>query len=237
MALNCKGIPYRTEWVSYPDIEPTFKKVGIPPSSKKSYDGQDHYTCPSIIDYTVTPEKTLTESTAIAQYLDKKYASEQYGPTLFPEGTMDAQRAFLKKFEGGVVNIIRSLCAAGVPALLEDSRSTDYFYETREKMFGKSLHDYYPAGSPERKEAWEVLRRDLDELAVTYDKNEEGRGEYFIGKHVTWADIAVVSAFLWTRCTPVDRDGQSCVWDTVRTLNGGRWQKLMDKFENYLQVK
>ncbi|KAG8868514.1 hypothetical protein FRB97_002318 [Tulasnella sp. 331] len=242
LVLNMKGAPYRTEWISYPDIESTFKKIGIPPSTKKSYSGQDHYTCPSIIDYTVTPEKPMTESKVIAQYLDEKYASEeQHGPKLFPEGTKEAQLAFIKDWEasGGIGDRLDCLCLPCVPALLEDPRGTQYYYETREKMFGKPLLDLGRAGSQERKEAWEAFRKDLDVLAVTYDKNEEGNGECAFGNHITYVDIVVVSALLWTRFTPVDRDGpeSKCVWDTVKTWNGGRWQRLMDRFERYLQVK
>ncbi|KAG8863253.1 hypothetical protein FRB96_008744 [Tulasnella sp. 330] len=240
LVLNYKGAPYRTEWVSYPDIEPTFKKLGIPPSMKKPYNGKDHYTCPSIVDYTVTPAKPLTESRVIAQYLDEKYASEeQHGPKLFPDGTEEAQLAFIKEFESGIARDIAPLCIGGVPALLGDTRGVEYFCETREKIFGKPLPEFFPAGSLERKEAWDTFRKDLDELAVTYDKNKEGSGEYAFGKHITYVDMVVVAAFLYARFTPVDRDGPEvkCVWDIVKTWNEGRWQRLMDKFEKYLQVK
>ncbi|KAI0682851.1 hypothetical protein BC835DRAFT_807562, partial [Cytidiella melzeri] len=48
-ALNYKGIPYRTEWVEYPDIEPLCKKIGGSATAKKE-DGRDHYTLPMIYD-------------------------------------------------------------------------------------------------------------------------------------------------------------------------------------------
>ncbi|KAG9006785.1 hypothetical protein FRB94_000469 [Tulasnella sp. JGI-2019a] len=226
--------------MSYPDIEPTFKKLGIPPSTKKSYNDQDHYTCPSIIDYTVTPEEKLTDSLVIARYLDDKYSSEEmYGPRLFPDGTKDAQLAFTMKLQSGVARHIVALCLGSVPAIIEDPRGVAYFEASREKMNGRPLTQFFAAGSSERKEAWDGLREALDDLAITYDENKEGRGEYAFGSNITFADMAVAAAFLWTRITPVDRDGPESkfVWDTIKTWNGGRWESLIGKFEKYLQVK
>ncbi|KAG9010363.1 hypothetical protein FRB95_000244 [Tulasnella sp. JGI-2019a] len=240
LVLNYKGLPYRTEWISYPDVEPIFKKLGIPPSMKKNYNDQDHYTCPSIIDYTVTPEAKVTESLAIAQYLDDKYSSEEkYGPRLFPEGTKDAQLTFYAKFVDGIGYNVVALCLGSVPAIIEDPRGAEYFEASREKMKGRPLSQFFAAGSSERKEAWDALREGLNELAMAYDKNEEGRGEYLFGKNITFADMVVVAAFLWARITPVDRDGPESkyVWDTVKTWNGGRWERLVEKFEKYLHIK
>lgn len=44
LALIYKRLPYRVEYVSYPDIEPTFKRLGVPPTSDKA----PQYTLPSM---------------------------------------------------------------------------------------------------------------------------------------------------------------------------------------------
>lgn len=236
LALNIKGIPYRTEWISYPDIEATFKELGIPASRME--DGKPLYTCPSIIDPSASPTpRRLTDSLVIAEYLEEAYQS--YGPKLFPEGTKEQQLAFMNKVQSeGVIGHAAALVLGLCPANLEDPRGTQYFLDTRLQKLGKPLPEYHPAGSPERKEAWEGLKKDLDALAADYDKNMEGGGEYAVGKTITFADIFLVAIFLWMRFVPSDRDGADvkCVWDVVKTWNGGHWAKLMDKFENHLQV-
>lgn len=120
-----------------------------------------------------------------------------------------------------------------------DARGAEFVNRTREKFLGRPVADVGHAGSTERKEAWDGLKRNLDDIAVTYDANKEGEGQFFVGKGITYADIYLVAIFLWLRYLPSDRDGpdvKSC-WDVVKTLNGGRWQKLMDRFEQYLVVK
>jgi hypothetical protein len=44
LALNYKRLPYRVEYISYPDIESTLKKFGVPPTSEKA----PQYTLPSM---------------------------------------------------------------------------------------------------------------------------------------------------------------------------------------------
>lgn len=43
LALNYKRLPYRVEYISYPDIEPMLKKLGFPPTSPTF----PNYTLPS----------------------------------------------------------------------------------------------------------------------------------------------------------------------------------------------
>ncbi|KAG8890049.1 hypothetical protein FRB98_001162 [Tulasnella sp. 332] len=205
LILNYKAIPYRTEWISFPDIEATFKAIGIKPSTTKESE-DTHYTCPSIIDYTVTPEEKVTDSNVIALYLDKKYGSnEKYGPSLFPEDNAEAQFAFIAQFKA-ILQPLVALMLGCIPAMIEDPRGVSYYHEKRGKKYGP-LSEFVPAGSAERQRAWKGLQEGLDTLAAAYDKNKEGGGEYAFGKAVTYVDIVVAATFLSTRYVPVDRDG------------------------------
>ena len=47
-SLNYKGIPYKTIWLEYLEIEGEYKKAGIEPSGKRG--GKDLYTCPGLVD-------------------------------------------------------------------------------------------------------------------------------------------------------------------------------------------
>jgi hypothetical protein len=48
-SLNYKGIPYKTVWLEYEEIEPFSKRLGALPTSNKP-DGRPHYTLPMIHD-------------------------------------------------------------------------------------------------------------------------------------------------------------------------------------------
>ncbi|KAG8954393.1 hypothetical protein FRC04_011719 [Tulasnella sp. 424] len=235
--LNLKGLPYRTEWVSYPDIQPTFEKLGIPHTSlKKDGSGRPHYTCPAIIDPT-TPEPTkLSDSTPITLYLEEAYKG--VGPTVFPDGTKDAQLEFIDAVAVDASIAVGSLVRPAVPGIL-DPRGSEYFYRARSADLGKPLETVCLAGSDERKQTWEDLKRALDAIAKVYDQNVEGKGEYFAGTDITYADICLAAIFMWARI-PSDRDkdmGVDSVWGGIAKLDEGRWAKFMQKFEGLLQVQ
>ncbi|KAG9049107.1 hypothetical protein FS837_011119 [Tulasnella sp. UAMH 9824] len=236
LLLNLKGLPYRTEWVSYPDIQPTFEKLGIKHTSLKTDgSGRPHYTCPAIIDPT-SPEPTkVSDSTPIALYIEEAYPD--VGPKVFPEASKEAQLEFFDTTVHDIIEPIRSLIIASVPAIL-DPRGAEYFYRTRTAIRKKPLETVCLAGSDERKQAWEDLKRGLDAIAKIYDRNVEGKGEYFAGTEITYADIFLASIFLWAR-VPSDRDRDmevDSVWGGIAKLDEGRWAKFMEKFEGLLQV-
>ena len=92
-SLNYKGLPFRTVWVEYPDIESTLKAAGIVSNTRKKPDGSPTWTVPAIYD---PKTKTgITESFAIAEYLDKTYPDT---PLLIPPGTRTLQKAWIPTF-------------------------------------------------------------------------------------------------------------------------------------------
>ncbi|KAG8923975.1 hypothetical protein FRC00_005652 [Tulasnella sp. 408] len=237
LLLNYRSLPYRTEWVSYPDIQGIFISLGIEPSGLKADgSGRPHYTCPSIIDPTAPKPTTVTESTAIAQYLEDAYPDVQ--PKVFPEGTREAQLEFIKDVSAVIFPLAVKLILPQMPKILLDPRGSEYFEQTRTVNYGRPLQGICPAGSEERKKAWEEFKAALDRVAETYDKNPEGKGEYFTGSAISYVDIWLAALFIWSK-VPCDRDpelGAKCAWDVIEKLNDGRWAVFMHKFDNYLQV-
>ena len=75
MLLNYKKIPYKVEWVNFPEIEAMCKSIGAAPSGKKT-DGKPHYTVPVIKIEPPTgssdPVVVLSDSYNIAQYIEQR---------------------------------------------------------------------------------------------------------------------------------------------------------------------
>ncbi|KAG8906837.1 hypothetical protein FRB99_006012 [Tulasnella sp. 403] len=234
LALNVKGLPYRTEWISYPDIESTFIKLGFKPTGIQPVN-RPLYTCPAILDPT-TPVTPVADSLDIALYLDTAYPN--HGTRLFPEEAKSKQLDFVQRFQRGFYEHLVLLMLPSVPEHLEDPRGAEYFIRTRKERRGYPLTEMCPAGSPQRQKGWDDLKNDLDVIAAIYDENVEGQGEYFVGTQITYPDICLAAAFLFTKLVQCDQDGPqvTSVWEMLQRLNGGRWAKLLAKFDGYLQV-
>ncbi|KAF8507359.1 hypothetical protein JB92DRAFT_2961196, partial [Gautieria morchelliformis] len=99
-ALNYKGVPYKTVWIEYPEIEPTMRSIGAAPT-KKNPDGSPWYTILVIVDSSRTATSggptVVSDSFHIAEYLDETYSTPSTGP-LFPPGTKALQQLFYDHF-------------------------------------------------------------------------------------------------------------------------------------------
>lgn len=67
LALNIKGLTYRTVWVQMPDIEPACKEIGAKLTETKR-DGTSVPTFPAIVVYETNT--VVSDSLEIARYLD-----------------------------------------------------------------------------------------------------------------------------------------------------------------------
>ena len=232
LLLNYLEVPYKTTWLSYPDIEPTFKELGIPPSTIRA-DGSGYYTCPTIAEHTPSGPTYITDSVIIADYLATTYPSPNK-PPIFPKGTKAAIKLLISELHQKLLSHLVNLVLPETPAIL-DERGAEFFHRTRSAELGP-LDQFYPAG-PAREEVWSALKEYLDRLALICDQNDAS-DVFFIGSSITYADIYLVAIFMWTKAIPTDRDGPDikCSWDRIKGLNGGRWARLMHVFDEYLQV-
>ena len=123
--MNFKGIPYKTEWVEFPDIEAVVKKQGGAPTGKKP-DGSPFYTLPMIFD--PSTKTVVTESSNIAKYLDKTYSNT---PQLFPAGTTALQTVFLDTVVPGILGPLARLIIVRLTERLSPRGGT-YIRTTRE---------------------------------------------------------------------------------------------------------
>ena len=221
-ALNFKGIPYKTEWVEYPDIEALAKKIGAESTTKKT-DGRDHYTLPIIHD--PSTGAVIADSFAIALYLDKTYPNT---PLLFPPNTKSltsiASSAIGRYISGDFYTIVVLDTWKNL-----NEASQRYFRQTRESDFGLKLEDFVPAG-PVGEAKWNAAERGFDQFNTWITV---GGTEFITGDQIAYADIIVASRLIWAK---VVFGSQSEEWQRIAGWNGGRLGKFLQSFEKYSTV-
>ncbi|KAJ7193125.1 hypothetical protein GGX14DRAFT_593187 [Mycena pura] len=232
--LNYKRLPYRTIWVEFPDVEATLRGIGAPPSSQRS-DGRPVYTLPVISDAIANVQAPIILSNAnnIAEYLDVNYPARP----VFPEGSRALQTLF--------VHYIQEVCAKPLlPIMVPIShdrlpeRTQSHFHGGGSAGRGGAraqtpapLPNALPPG-PQREHAWRLVQAQFDFLALVLDKNAgDGDGVVAQGRHVSYADFALCAVLLWIE-QMAPHDG----WARVRDWNGGRWARLWQRCQDYMEV-
>ncbi|PPQ85501.1 hypothetical protein CVT25_006581 [Psilocybe cyanescens] len=218
--LNFKGIPYTTEWVEYPDIEPVCKKLGIKPTTKNP-DGSDSYTLPAIHD--PSTGVYIADSILIAEYLDKTYPDT---PTVLPRSTLALHHAFDEALDAALDPLWEFILPDTCLAL--NPRSLEYFSRTREQAFGKSLEDLRPKGDYATKR-WGELQASIGKVDTWYSKTDD-LGPFFMGNEASWGDIVVASYLIWLRIV-WGQDSQQ--WKDIAGWHVGRWARLLQDLEKY----
>ncbi|CAE6431507.1 unnamed protein product [Rhizoctonia solani] len=223
LALTYKRLPYRVEYVSYPDIELTFKQFGVPPTSDKV----PQYTLPLIGDPSsdLNGKPTyIADSFKIALYLDGKYPSPKY-PALFPPGTQALQCVFADRVSKLVyVMAPTMLPLVGRPGFL-DHRGEEYFRRTRQARFGKSLEQLAVEG----RQSWGQVKESWGTFGCLIDSNRLTEHSPFVmGNQISYADLLLVAIFCWVKRAEID---DKSLWGEISQWQGGRWRELWDGVE------
>lgn len=220
--LNYKGIPYKTEWVEYPDIEAHCTKLGIAPTSKKA-DGSPAYTLPAIHD--TATGIYLSDSFPIAEYLEKTYPDK---PSLFPGHSHGLQALFDGAFvDAALTPAFQFILPATCPTL--NSRSEEYFRRTREQTFGKALEDVVPKGE-EGVAQWAKFKDGLGKVDTWYAKSG---GVFLMGGSISWADLDIAAWLIWMKIVWGEESTQ---WKDIASWQGGRWKNLLGNLKQYQTV-
>ncbi|KAF5331385.1 hypothetical protein D9611_011809 [Ephemerocybe angulata] len=230
--LNYKRIPYKTEWIEYPDIEAVLKKHNIGPTGTKG-DGTPYYSLPAILhvdDATGKIEAALADSFHIAAYLDKAYPDT---PRILPEDEegLQEQKAFADGLLWDMMPLLTIMFKAVMPLLNEGSR--EYFSKARAMnlygVYGVHRLEDIPYGEEERRVLWK-------DLEVCFGKLEEkvartdGEGVWFKGDRITFADFVIGGLLIWMR-TILGENSEE--WGRVSAWNGGRWGRLLEGLKEY----
>ncbi|THU83184.1 hypothetical protein K435DRAFT_871561 [Dendrothele bispora CBS 962.96] len=128
-----------------PDIEKTLKDLGIAAYTTHPDCKTPLYTLPAIYD--PTTKTGLTESFAIAKYLDEKYPDKLM---LVPKGTEVLQKVH--------VNSMRA-------------RLSPIWQRTKEEMEGQTMEEMYPK-EEKRKEEWKKLGEGFGQVNKWYGRED-----------------------------------------------------------------
>lgn len=223
LALNYKRIPYKVEWVEYPDIRSTCERLGAPPST---YIGHEpFYTVPFIYD--PKTQTYISDSTHIAQYLEATYPDT---PKLFPEGPLNGAAAlnlFQDIWQEKCRNPLSPLVIPKVYQQLNPA-SQPYFRETRERRFGKKLEDVIPSDDAARKEMWDLAKAGFGKMDG-YMKWNGTASTFWMGEVRSYADLVMVALLLWVQT--IYKQG-SVEWTEMAAWHDGRWSRLLSAFED-----
>ncbi|KDR83237.1 hypothetical protein GALMADRAFT_875468 [Galerina marginata CBS 339.88] len=220
--LNFKGLPYQTEWVEYPDIEPLCKKLGV--SSARTVDGTHSYTLPAIHD--PSTGVSIANSFDIAEYLDKTYPNT---PLIFPHNTAGLQAPFALAFGSNMRPLLNFLIPTECEKL--NPRSSEYFRRTRERTFGKKLEDLAPQG-PDRVREWAKVERGLGKADAWLRKNG-GSGPFMLGTTPCWADFVIGGYMAWIKSALGEESEE---WKDIASWHDGRWKMFIEGLKKYENV-
>ncbi|KAF8515795.1 hypothetical protein BU17DRAFT_93211 [Hysterangium stoloniferum] len=227
LVLNYKQIPYKTVWVSFPDIEDTLKKFGGNPTGVKPNKGGKAplYTLPAILDESGDTPVVIADSLAIAEYLDAKYPDRP----ILPKTGRALEQAFEQFFEI-VPNKPIGRLMQGPTLQIQDARSKRYYAQTRWDRYNFKPSEISPEG-PVRDGHWNEFEKGLDKLAEVLDTSGPDAEWVAGGSEPTRADFIMTAWLLWIKIVSPDE------WEAkVKPLNGGRWDKLLKKTEAWQTV-
>lgn len=209
MSLNLKGLQYKTVWVEFPDIEALYEKLDLKPTGK--------CTLPVIHD--PSTNKTISDSAAIARYLDETYPSTT---PLFPPGS-----EALPNFEDRetFASLLGIMCIK--ICLNLNPVSGEYYRRTREAQFGNKLEELSPVG-PKREEDWKKVQEGFTAAATLL----EGK-KFVLGDTISFADVTIAAWVLWLKRT---LGAESQEWKDMEGWNDGIWPKYIGQFAEYEKI-
>ncbi|PPQ82169.1 hypothetical protein CVT25_015109 [Psilocybe cyanescens] len=208
--LNLKELPYTTEWVEYPDIEPHCQKLGIPPTAKKP-DGSPFYTLPAIHDSSTGVY--ISDSVKIAEYLEKTYPGVR---SIFSKKSAGIQTIFDEVLFTNISPLLALAFPDFLPMLTPES--TPF-------MTAKVLE----VGSKNREEDWIKAEEGMEKVAAWYERKVE-EGPFVLGACMSWVDIVIASFLVFFRRT-WGEDSEE--WRKITSWNGGRWGVHSDIFREF----
>ncbi|KAJ2926225.1 hypothetical protein H1R20_g10871, partial [Candolleomyces eurysporus] len=231
--LDYKSIPYKVEWVEYPDIAPTLQSHGIGPGGRKP-DGSPYYSVPAIIDVddeTGKVKKALADSVEIAKYLDEAYPDT---PKVLPEDGKELESVL--GFANGLIRlwvpVFMIVCKAMLPQLHPPSR--EFFSRVRAKDAQQFYPGYetiedIPFSKEDKEAAWKAFKDSFTKGLAAHENLVQGK--WFLGEgRIGFADFVIGGVLLWLK-TVFGEESEE--WKDMSQWDGGRWKTFVDGLKEY----
>ncbi|KAK5736575.1 hypothetical protein LTR17_007394 [Elasticomyces elasticus] len=186
---NMNGLPYRTEWTEYPDLNNKLSSLGCPPNPPGT----------NYVDYS-SPAARLPGGTYVMDSLRIAHALEK----LQPEPSLHLDNGYVDRVFKTIMATHGALApnvVVRLPIKVLRPASQEYFRTTRGKRFGMSLEEL--AKSDKAGEtAWKAAEPHLNELKAILAEHD---GPYVMGKTVSFADFII--AGYWRMLQILDEGG------------------------------
>ncbi|KAH6893714.1 hypothetical protein BKA70DRAFT_835176 [Coprinopsis sp. MPI-PUGE-AT-0042] len=230
--LNYKNLPYKTEWVEYPDIASIYLKHDIP--APGTLHGRPFYSVPIILDDVTGKTVMVPDSVKISKYLDETYPDT---PKIFPESGDEAfqkQMAFVDRFIPSLMNALPMLWKQALNIL--NPASQDHFAIARARDLKgwysdkSSLYDI-DISEEDKEKGWASLIAFLDTMTETFGNGDNP--QWFLGKQLSFVDFAFGGLLI---CIREVWGEDSKEWKNILTVNGGRWNGFLNGLEQYQTV-
>ncbi|KAK0661649.1 hypothetical protein QBC41DRAFT_330170 [Cercophora samala] len=169
LLLNFKNIPYKTEWLEYPDIAPRISPH-LPPNEPGSA-----YTIPTVL---LPSGQYVMDSKVIAEKLQ----------SLYPTPHIDLASPYQARIGELMPQIMKSLMPIYLPLIpknLLNEKSRPYWYDTRGKLVGMEVDTFGRENGGEK--AWGKVQPVVEAVTALLKENQDG--PFFEGKQVVYADL------------------------------------------------
>ncbi|KAG1882727.1 hypothetical protein F4604DRAFT_350310 [Suillus subluteus] len=217
--LTFKGLTFETVWLEFPEIKPFYEQHSLVPTTSYNIKGTPAPLCtlPIIID--PNTDRLITDSFAIAQYLDEQYPDT---PKVLPNGTAALVHVFQTAFYNAVKGT--SLLAGFRGAQKLNPESKEYYIRTCEERFGIPWEQF--GMHEKREEQWDALRVAYNTMDGWYATSS---GQFILGDTPCFADFIVAGL-----CNYIRYCFENEEWEEVKSWNGGRWRRLVEATDKYL---
>ncbi|KAG2147442.1 uncharacterized protein EDB93DRAFT_1085549 [Suillus bovinus] len=217
--LTFKRLPFQTVCLEFPEIKPFYEQHSLAPTTLRSINGTltPVHTLPVIMD--PNTNRLITDSFAIAQYLDEQYPDT---PKVLPDNTAALVCAFLTAFHNVIKDIIVLGSFRGAQKL--NPKSKEYYIRTRVERFGIPWEQF---ATPERREKqWNALRAACNTVDGWYATSSS---QFILGDTPCFADFVVAGLCKWVQYCFENQE-----WEELKGWNGGRWRRLVEATDKYL---
>ncbi|KAG4429709.1 hypothetical protein IFR05_014806 [Cadophora sp. M221] len=186
LMLNYKRIPYKTIFLEFQDIEPTFKELGITPPESAA-ENKIKYTVPAIHHL---PTKTyMMNSTPIAQFLESTYLNSPLPLTSELGREIESKSRSVVGITFRASIMPRELGILSPPA-------QEYFRRTREASLGHPLNELLDAEKEEA--AWNAASENIRGVGELMLKNN-AEGPFVLGARPSYTDFFIAGSLQCAR--------------------------------------